>query len=359
VVSQAKEPRATTLYHRGDFLRPGDVVQSGTFRELPGLPRRLDGSAEPNRLDLASWLVDSENPLMPRVAANQLWIRLFGAGLVRTPDDFGARGESPTDGRLLDWLADEYRRSGWSIKHLIRLVVRSATYRQSSRHRPELQSVDPLNELWHRQNRYRVEAELVRDLGLSAAGLLTSRVGGPGCYPPLPEEVARLSFRSNYVWTESRGSDRYRRGMYIFYKRTLPHPNLDTFDCPDATAPRMQRESSNTPLQALTALNNEVFVEAAQALAQRILAVTHPTDTDEVRIDYVFRLCLGRPATVAERETLHDLLAVNRRWYAEQVEEAGELVGSYGAAEVDPSEAAAWVALCNVVLNLDEFLTRE
>jgi hypothetical protein len=220
-----------------------------------------------------------------------------------------------------------------------------------------VQSADPLNELWHRQNRYRVEAELVRDLGLSASGLLTVHIGGPGCYPPLPVEVAKLSFRSNYVWTASTGSDRYRRGMYIFYKRTLPHPNLDTFDCPDATTARMQREISNTPLQALTTLNNETSFESAQALGQRVLDST-PHD-DGHRLETVIRLCLGRPMRRDERETLLELLAVHREWYREQAGDARALVGSDPTSGVDVSEAAAWVALCNVVLNLDEFLTRE
>jgi len=357
VIAQSNDWRPTTMYERGDFLRPGEVVQPNVFRELHPLLTRVEVSKTPDRLDLARWITHRDNCLMPRVAANQVWMRLFGAGLVRTPDDFGARGDPPTDPRLLDWLADEYRHAGWSTKHLIRLIVTSATYRQSSRQRPEVQSADPLNQLWHRQNRYRVEAELVRDLGLSASGLLTQQIGGPSCYPPLPAEIAKLSFRSNYVWTASTGSDRYRRGMYILYKRTLPHPNLDTFDCPDATAARMQRETSNTPLQALTSLNNEVFVEAAQALGQRVLTSTPPEDRR--RIDSVFRLCLGRPVTESERATLQELLAVHRKWYREHAEDARMLVSGYSSPDVDVREAAAWVALCNVVLNLDEFLTRE
>ena len=357
IVGQSKEPRTATMYRRGDYLQPGDAVGPGTFRALPPLPPEESETAVPDRLDLARWIVDPANPLMPRVAANQLWIRLFGEGLVRTPDDFGARGEPPTHPQLLDWLADEYRAAGWGTKRMIRLIVTSATYRQSSRHRPELRQVDPLNALWHRQNRFRVEAEIVRDLHLDAAGLLTREIGGPGIYPPLSREVAKLSFRSNYVWTVSTGGDLYRRGMYVFYKRTLPHPNLDTFDCPDSTTALMRREISNTPLQALAALNNEVHVESARAFASRILSEGRPADRD--RIDNAFRHCLSRHPTDAERKKLSELLGINRRWYAEHDEDAASLVGAFRPPDVDDREAAAWVATLGVILNLDEFLTRE
>ena len=254
-------------------------------------------------------------------------------------------------------MAGEYRAAGWSTKRTIRLIVTSATYRQSSRHRPELRQVDPLNALWHRQNRFRVEAEIVRDLYLDAGGLLTREIGGPGIYPPLSREVAKLSFRSNYVWTVSTGGDLYRRGMYVFYKRTLPHPNLDTFDCPDSITALMRRNISNTPLQALAALNNEVHVEAVRAFASRILSEGRPADRD--RIDNAFRHCLSRHPTDAERKKLSELLGINRRWYAEHDEDAASLVGAFRPPDVDDREAAAWVATLGVILNLDEFLTRE
>lgn len=255
VVTQSQEFRTTTSYHRGDFLQAGETVLPGFPITLLSAPANAASQSVPDRLALARWIIHPSNPLMPRVASNQIWLRLFGTGIVRTPDDFGARGEPPTHPGLLDWLAAEYQGNGWSTKQTIRRIVTSSTYRQSSLHRPSVTTLDPLNQLLHRQNRYRVEAELVHDISLSAAGLLTSRIGGPSFYPPLPEEVTKLSFRSNYKWNASTGSERYRRGMYIFYKRTLPHPNLDNFDCPDATVARMQRETSNSPLQALTSLN--------------------------------------------------------------------------------------------------------
>jgi hypothetical protein len=241
---------------------------------------------------------------------------------------------------------------------MIRLIVMSATYRQSSRHRSELQTVDPLNSLWHRQNRYRVEAELVRDLVLCAGGALTAEIGGPSAYPPLPAEVAKLSFRSNYVWPTSTGKDLYRRGMYIFYKRTLPYPALNTFDCPDATTARMQRDTSNTPLQALTTLNNDSFVEMAQALSQRVLS--EDLTGDKERLEHAFQICLSRPPNDFERDKLQALLRTCREWYAEHVEEGRSLIGNYSPpAGIALEEAAAWVTASNVVLNLDEFLTRE
>jgi hypothetical protein len=365
VVSQSVALRATTMYRRGDFLQPGETVQPDVLSQLHPLETAADKSnlnsslKTPDRLDLARWMIHRDNPLMPRVAANQIWIRLFGAGLVRTPDDFGVRGERPTHAELLDWLADEYRSNGWSTKRMIRQIVTSATYRQSSGHRADLLAVDPLNEQWHRQNRYRVEAELVHDLSLGAAGLLTAEIGGPSFYPPLADEVTKLSFRSNYVWKTSTGSERYRRGMYIFYKRTLPHPNLDTFDCPDANVPRMQRETSNTPLQALTTLNHDVFFEAAMALGKRAHADTEQTSGDRQRIDFLYRVCLGRLPTDREAQSCQALLQSNRDWYQENRDDAGDLVRHDGSGNVDQRELAPWVALSNVILNLDEFLTRE
>jgi hypothetical protein len=282
----------------------------------------------------------------------------MGEGLVRSPDDFGTRGEPPTHPELLDFLADEYRTGGWSAKHMIRQIVTSATYRQASRHRPELLATDPLNTLWHRQSRYRVEAELVRDIFLCAGGTLSAEIGGPGVYPPLPAEVAKLSFRSNYVWPESKGKDRYRRGMYVFYKRTLPYPALNVFDCPDATVARMQRETSNTPLQALTTLNNESHVEMAQALGQRLL--TEAVSSDSQRIDHAYRICLSRSPSVDESRRLLSLLASNRAWYSQHRDDAEAMVGEFSPpAGIGLDDAAAWVATLGIVLNLDEFLTRE
>ena len=288
---------------------------------------------------------------------SHLWLHLFGQGLVRTPDDFGARGEPPTHPELLDWLASEFIRQGWSRKRMIRLLVTSAAYMQSSRHRPELAHADAQNRLLHRQNRYRVEAEIVRDLHLAVGGLLTLRIGGPSVFPPIPKDLEKISFRSQLPWPTSTGADRYRRGMYTFFKRSLPEPNLVVFDCPDGSATAMQRSTSNTPLQALTTLNNEVFFEAAQAMARRILQSA--PRTDEERVAFAFRLALARPATDTERGRLVELLRASRDWYQGHEREAEQTADAFRPEGTTADETAAWVTTVNVLLNLDEFIMRE
>ncbi len=275
---------------------------------------------------------------------------MFGHGLVRTPEDFGVRGAPPTHPELMDWLAHHFIHDAkWSRKELIRLIVRSATYRQSSNHRSELAGLDPNNELLHRQNRFRVEAEIVRDLNLAAAGLLSSEVGGSSVFPPMPAGIAGLSYANSFKWNVSKGSDRYRRGLYTFFKRTSPHPNLLTFDCPDSNVACVKRNRSNTPLAALVTLNNVTFVEAAKAFAQRILKEAPPSD--ETRIAHGFRLCVSRSPEPHETEAFSDLLADSRSWYEKNPEDAKSFAG-------DP-ETAAWAATVRIMLNMDEFLTRE
>ena len=225
-----------------------------------------------------------------------------GLPLVRTANDFGVRGDKPTHPELLDWLAASFAgkseisnlksQMNWSRKSLIKLIVTSATYRQVSRHRPELVEVDPQNMLLARQNRLRVEAEIVRDISLDVAGLLSKKIGGPSVYPPLPAGIADLSYAGNFKWTTSTGEDRHRRGMYTFFKRTAPHPNLTTFDCPDANLTCVERRTSNTPLQALVTLNNESFLEASQAFAKRLL--NRSATDDSTRLTQAFRLCVAR-----------------------------------------------------------------
>lgn len=356
VMAQRPEPRETWIFRRGDFRQPirSQAVQPGGFAALPALiPRTADALAD--RLDLARWIVHPKNPLPARVVANRVWMRLFGAALVRTPDDFGATGEPPTHPDLADWLAYELLHGGWSRKRLIREIVSSATYRQSSAHRVELAAADPNNRLLHRQNRLRVEGEIVRDLHLAAAGLLTGKIGGPSVYPPFPQDLTKIDFRSDQVWPTSTGEDRYRRGMYTFFKRTLPHPNLTTFDCPQADATLVQRNVSNTPLQALSTLNNEVFLEAAQATARRILA----HGDDDARIDFALQLSLARSPTEQERASLLKLLAQNRLWFVQHRDNARQLAGEALPDGIEPIEAAAFTAMASVLLNLDEFITRE
>jgi hypothetical protein len=352
--------RDTRLLHRGDFLQPADAVQPGALEViLQTHPLRSRHSAgPPDRLDLARWLVDPQHPLTPRVTVNHVWAHLFGRGLVPTLNDFGVRGELPTHPELLDWLAWHYPRDlGWSRKALIKRIVMSATYRQSSRHREDLQQVDPTNRLLARQNRVRVAAEIVRDLYLDVSGLLSRKVGGPSVFPPLPPGVAELSYANNFTWKTSPGGDKYRRGMYTFFKRTSPHPTLTSFDCPDSNTTSLQRPVSNTPLQALATLNNEVFAEASEAFAKRVLE--SPRATDRERLRYALRLCLARLPSSGEVVRFMELLAAARTYYAESPEDAQQLVARHPADGVPASEQAAWVATLRMVLNLDEFIVRD
>lgn len=356
IAQRTEEPRTTRMLRRGDFLQPMTEVTPGVIEVLEGL-RPEDSELPGDRLELARWLVSAENPLSARVAVNHLWSHLFGTGLVRTPNDFGTRGELPTHPELFDWLAGEYIRLGWSRKALIKLIVMSATYRQSSARRPEMDAIDPLNTLLHRQNRFRVEGEIVRDLTLEVAGLLSPKIGGPSVFPPMPEDVAALSYANNFKWKTSEGEDRYRRGMYTFYKRTAPHPNLTAFDCPDANVTCVDRSESNTPLQALTTLNNTVFLEAAQAMARRLL--TEDLAGDSERLALGLRLCTTGPPGEEELAQFNALLADSRNWYREHTEEAAQLVGDYAGEGVANEETAAWITVCRILLNLDGFLTRD
>ena len=355
IAKRAKDERNTKILHRGNFLDPAEPVEPASLEVLPPLHPRSPGRAD--RLDLARWLVSPENPLTPRVTVNQFWGRLFGEGLVRTPGDFGVRGDKPTHPELLDWLASEFMRQGWSRKRMLKLIMMSATYRQQSESRPELADVDPKNELLWRQNRLRVEGEIVRDLHLAASGLLSPKIGGPSVFPPLPPDIADLSYANNFKWAASTGEDQYRRGLYTFFKRTAPHPDLTTFDCPDANTSNIRRTVSNTPLQALTTLNADAFAEAARALGRRLLS--EPLKTDEERIVRCFRLCLGRTPTDREASALKHLLADSRSWYQSHPADAGAMAGSGAAKDRPPAEYAAWSATARVVLNTDEFITRE
>jgi hypothetical protein len=361
VLVELPTPRSTHVLIRGDFLRPGDPVEPVTPAVLHPLPS-ADGT--PERLRFARWLVDPANPLTARVTVNRFWQKYFGRGLVASGDDFGTRGEAPSHPELLDWLAGEFMARGWSMKELHRLIVHSATYRQSSRARPELDERDPRNELLARQNRLRVEAEIIRDLALSVSGLLTPVVGGPSVRPPQPAGISELTYANSARWTESTGSDRYRRGMYTHFQRTSPYPMLMTFDAPESNVCAVKRERSNTPLQALTLLNDTAFFEAAQALGRRIIAEAPETSVDpssaaDARARFAVRLCLAREPSETERErllALHaDLLAVCRA----DPESAAKLAGANLAEGADVADTAAWVAMGRMLMNLDEFVTRE
>lgn len=351
--------RKTNVLHRGDFLQPADEVEASSLdvvnRHHPLATRYANKEAD--RLDLARWIVDPGHPLTSRVTVNQVWAHLFGRGIVATIDDFGVRGEPPTHPLLLDWLAWRYPRDfGWSRKELIKTIVMSATYRQASSHRPELQESDPTNRLLSRQNRVRVEAEVVRDMNLAVGGLLDRTVGGPSVFPPLPPGVAELSYANNFKWNTSKGTAAYRRGMYTFFKRTSPHPTLVSFDCPDSNTTRVQRETSNTPLQALVTLNNEVYTESAQALAQRVLA---DDGDDRTRLSKAMRLCIMRIPSEAEVDRFDSLLNESRAYYKEQPDDAKKLANRHRTDDVTTEENAAWVATVRMILNLDEFIVRD
>jgi hypothetical protein len=353
LAARVKKPRTTHVLEAGDFLSPAAAVEPGVPAVLPPLAARR-AEARPDRLDLARWLVDPRHPLTPRVAVNHVWKHLFGRPLVASMNDFGVRGERPTHPELLDRLAADFVAGGWSRKALIRRIVTSATYRQAAAQRPELVDIDPENNLLARQNRFRVEAEIVRDATLAAAGLLSRKVGGPSVFPQLPPGIAELSYAGNFTWRTSPGEDRYRRGLYTFFKRTAPHPTLITFDCPDSNVACVERTVSNTPLAALVTLNNQVFLEAAAALAARVQA--EPSDGE--RLTRGIWICLGRPPREGEIDRLGELLDESRRWYEVHPVEATQLVGSVTVAGTPPEELAAWTATLRVLLNLDEFLTR-
>lgn len=356
LAQRTNNPRKTNLLHRGDFLQPADEVAPAALSTLPP----LKGST---RLELAQWLVSNHNPLTPRVTVNHFWDRLFGEGLVRTVADFGVRGEPPTHPELLDWLADEFIKQGWSRKKILKTIMMSATYRQSSaipaNLPPKVTEIDPKNALLWRQNRLRVDGEIVRDLYLAAGGLLSAKIGGPSVFPPIPDGIDALSYAGNFKWTTSKGEDRYRRGMYTFFKRTAPHPDLTTFDCPDANTTNVKRTVSNTPLQALTTLNAEAFTEAAQALAKRVLSNTSLKD-DTTRLSHAFRLAMARTPTEKELSALQKLLSESRYTYQNAAGEVAKAAfGTQAAPNVPAAENAAWVAATRIILNLDELITRE
>jgi hypothetical protein len=346
--------RKTHVLIRGDFLRKGVEVEAGTLATLHPLSAK---PAKPTRLDLAKWLVDPANPLTARVAVNWMWQKYFGRGLVATLEDFGTQGEKPSHPELLDWLATEFLRTGWDLKAMHKLIVTSATYRQSARFRPDLAARDPINVLLARQSRQRLEAETLRDVSLASSGLLSKRVGGPSVRPPQPAGISELTYAGSARWVESTGADRYRRGLYTWFQRTSPYPMLLTFDAPDGNLSCSRREKTNTPLQALTLLNDTVFVDCAQALGKRIVE-EKPADTKE-RIRHGFRLCLGREPSVQELDRLQRLFAELLSMCKAKPEEAVKLAGKQPPAGVDAAEAAAWVALSRTLLNLDEFVTRE
>ena len=352
LVMKAKaEPRPTHIMIRGDFLRKGAAVEPGVPDVLPAIHLSQDIDAKQRtasaRLEFAKWLCSPDNPLTARVTVNRAWQAFFGTGLVPTENDFGTQGDPPTHPELLDWLASEFM-ADWSLKRLHRLIVTSATYRQASHMQPELRERDPTNKLLARQSRLRLEAELVRDVCLSASGLLTRHLGGPGVNPPQPEGIYIVT-QQKKPWAESTGLDRYRRGMYTYFWRSSPYPMLPTFDAPDANGTCTRRNRSNTPLQALTLANDRSFHEFAVGLADRIMSfgpLPSVSDSDDARLWQAVELCYSRAPSDLELRKLREFLNAQRTAFAADPKDN------------DPTKSA-WVAVARVLLNLDEFITRE
>ena len=336
----------------------GEIVTPAVPQFLPQPPH--DGTNILTRLDLARWLVSPENPLTPRAFVNRLWKQLFGNGLSNQPEDLGTQGEFPTHPELMDWLAVEFRESGWDVKHIVRLIVMSAAYQQDSKVRPELRDIDPNNRLLARQNPRRLDAEFVRDNALAVAGLLNPGIGGPSAYPYQPEGYyANLQFPDR-DYLASANDGQYRRGIYMHWQRTFLHPMLANFDAPAREECTADRPVSTTPQQALTLLNDPTFVEAARVFAEKILAAPKAKG-DAARVNLAFETALLRPAKTAEQESLLKFLAEQRNYYLANPGDAEKLlhVGQHPpSAALNPSEDAAWTTLARVILNLHETITR-
>jgi hypothetical protein len=360
LVSLARaEPRKTFLLARGDFLKPTQPVHAGTPAMLHPLK-----AAEPTRLDFARWLVSRESPTAARAAVNRVWQTYFGTGLVSTSEDFGLQGESPSHPELLDSLAIEFMDGHWRLKDLHRKIVTSATYRQSSHVTPELLAHDPQNRLLAHGARFRLEAEVVRDIALAASGLLNPQLGGPSVYPPAPSFLflPPASYGPK-TWREEQGPDRYRRALYTFRFRSVPYPALQMFDAPNGDAACVRRVRSNTPLQALVTLNEPMFMECARAMARETLA--HGGASDRDRLAFAFRRCLARSPDEQESGTLLTLLKKESERFSSGNADPWQLAADDPehppklAANVTPADLAAWTAVSRVLLNLDETITRE
>jgi hypothetical protein len=347
--------RPTHVHIRGNFQDHGDAVTAGTPAVFPPPPK----AAKIDRLALARWLVDESNPLTARVAVNRLWEELFGVGIVETSENFGTQGELPFHPELLDWLATEYVRTGWDTKRMLKLLVTSAAYQQSSQVSEDLARRDPFNRLVARGPRVRLSAETIRDQALCVSGLLSPGMYGPPVQPPRPNFGLTAAFGGTTDWVPSTNGDQYRRGIYIRIRRNAPYPSMTTFDAPERTVCNVRRLRTNTPLQALVTLNDPVYVEAAQALARRILA--QGGSTTLARVTFGFRLCLCRPPRDEEVRRLAELFEKTRAQFAKAPDRAAILATKPRGplpAGMDAVDAAAWTVVANVLLNLDEALAK-
>lgn len=359
IMRERKQSRATAIQIRGNYKITGEQVSAGT----PAVFHSID-SPSPSRLDLAKWLVDRRNPLTARVWVNRMWESLFGAGIVRTSEEFGSQGDRPTHPELLDWLAVEFMDSGWNFKQMLRTLVMSQTYRQTSQVTPEALAKDKNNVWLSRGPRVRLSAEMVRDQSLMVAGLLTSKMYGAPVRPPQPDLGLKAAFGSATDWKTSRGEDRYRRGIYTTWRRSSPYPSMVAFDAPSREVCTLKRDSTNTPLQALVTLNDPAYVEAAQGLARRVALSDGRQPSDGNLSDTIakaFEICTGRPPRESETTALRSLYEESKRQLAADkaaaIKLATDPLGPLPK-DIDPVEMAALTAVCNVLLNLDEVLMK-
>ncbi|MCW0218022.1 MAG: PSD1 and planctomycete cytochrome C domain-containing protein, partial [Prosthecobacter sp.] len=357
IMADLPEPRESFIMNRGQYDQPGQKVTRGTPAIFPPLPH----PDQPTRLDLADWLLSPDHPLTSRVTVNRLWQQFFGLGIVKTSNDFGSQGEPPTHPELLDWLAVTFRESGWDVKAFVKLIVSSHTYRQAAEFTPAKMDKDPENRLLARGPRFRADAEVVRDSALFVSGLLSPTLGGKGVRPYQPENIWEPigfggSNTRNYV--QDQGESLYRRSLYTFWKRTAPPPGMTTFDAPNRESYCLRRERSNTPLQALNLMNDIQYFEAARHFAQQLLLQKASTDT---RITTAFRRVSGRYPTAQEAELIRQTLDQHLAAYKTRPAEAQQAI-TYGDSKpdptLDPTELAAWTLVTNLLLNLDEMVTK-
>jgi len=352
VMIESPEPRMTSVFRRGNFRDKGAQVTPGTPGALPKLP----SPAADNRLGLARWLVARNNPLTARVAVNRWWAQIFGRGIVETIEDFGTQGERPTHPELLDWLAVELMDSGWSMKRIHKLIVTSSVYQQTSRLPADLIQRDPYNQWYARAPRFRLPAEAIRDNALAISGLLSHQLAGPPIFPPQPPGVWRHVGRNAPKYNVSQGNDRFRRGIFVIWRRSAPYPSFTNFDAPDRASCVVKRPRTNTPLQALTLMNDPAYVEMALALGQRIAA--EPALDLEQRVRYAIRLCVARQPQADEVQHLVRVYQQERQNYERSPELARALIGDLACERVDPQDLAAWFVVASILLNLDETITR-
>ena len=353
VYQEQPAPRSTHLLERGDFLKKKQVVEPG----VPDFLNTLPQETQVNRLTFARWLVDRQSPTTARAIVNRVWQAYFGQGIVSTSEDLGSQGAAPTHRKLLDWLAVWFMDEGWDLKKLHTLIVTSRTYQQTSQVTPEVYAKDPYNRFFARGPRYRVDAELVRDIALRASGLLNRQVGGPSVYPPAPAFLfEKPASYGPKTWNEANDAERYRRAIYTFRFRSVPYPMLQAFDAPNGDISTVKRTRSNTPLQALTTLNETLFMECANGLAKTIL--NQAAASEDERIVTAFRRCVSRVPSESEQLLLKQFLSRQRDYFKNHPEEA-KAIAAPKDTKAEPAELAAWVALARVLLNMDETITKE